>query len=157
MFRHKLTLVLGFCAVATLSLMPISDLDLAVADTASVLTLPATGTPAAGAPTPQAAQEPVRVGKGTDHQEPRVVHRVEPSYPEEARAARLQGEVVIELIADAEGLVQEARVTQGVEGAPMLAEAAVEAIRQWRFEPLRIDDRPVPMIVTISVRFRLED
>jgi len=86
--------------------------------------------------------------------EPRKVHDARPSYPEAARRERVQGVVVLELIVDEEGRVAEVDVLRG---QPMgLTEAAVEAVSQWRYEPVILDGQPVPVTLVVTVNFRLE-
>jgi TonB family protein len=82
----------------------------------------------------------------------RLVHRVEPQYPEEARTQRIQGLVTLDVQIGGEGAVHNIAV---VEGNPLLAEAAVEAVRQWRYQPYSVDGRPVEMQTRITIRFTL--
>lgn len=95
-----------------------------------------------------------RVGPATGIQEPRKVHDARPSYPEAARRERVQGVVVLELIVDEEGRVAEVDVLRG---QPMgLTEAAVDAVRQWRYEPVLVDGEAVPVTLVATINFRLE-
>ena len=57
---------------------------------------------------------------------------VRPPYPENARQARVEGRVVLDLVVDAQGAVQD---VERVAGIPLLDEASLKAVRQWRFEP----------------------
>jgi TonB family protein len=82
----------------------------------------------------------------------RLVHRVEPQYPTEARAQKIQGVVTLDVQIGSEGAVHNIAV---VDGNPLLAEAAVAAVRQWRYEPYAVDGRPVEMQTRIRVRFTL--
>jgi len=82
----------------------------------------------------------------------RLVHRVEPQYPTEARAQKIQGVVTLDVQIGSEGVVHNIAV---VDGNPLLAEAAVAAVRQWRYEPYAVDGRPVEMQTRIRVRFTL--
>jgi protein TonB len=104
------------------------------------------------APPPPPALEPVRVG-GRVH-EPRKLKAVPPVYPEAARDARLEGVVVLECLIDPQGRVSEVKVLRGV---PLLEEAAVEAVRQWIYTPTLMDGVPVPVLMTVTVRFDLKD
>jgi TonB family protein len=148
MFRHKIALVAGFLAIATLSVLPLADPDLAVADMPMPL-----AAPESLAPTLSAAQDPIRIHEGME--EPEVTHKVDPAYPDEAKRAGLQGEVMVEVIIDENGLVQEAKVVEAIEDAPMLSEAALVAIRQWEFAPTMVDGAAAKVLFTITVRFRL--
>jgi protein TonB len=85
---------------------------------------------------------------------PEVVFRVEPRYTELARRARIQGIVIVETIIDTSGRVTDARVLKSL---PMgLSESAVEAVMQWRFEPATLDQRPVSVYFTLTVKFELQ-
>lgn len=94
---------------------------------------------------------PVRVGGQI--KAPGLAHRVEPRYPPAAEQARLQGVVVLEATVDISGRVQTARVLSGL---PLLNEAAIEAVKQWRYSPLVLNGTPTPFILTVTVNFRLQ-
>ncbi|BCS33033.1 hypothetical protein TBR22_A22580 [Luteitalea sp. TBR-22] len=100
---------------------------------------------AAGAP------QPLRVG-GTVRPPKRLANAF-PIYPEDAKAAGVSGVVIIEATVDTEGAVADARVLRGV---PMLDQAALDAVRQWRYEPTLLNGEPVPVIMTVTVSFTLE-
>jgi TonB family protein len=78
--------------------------------------------------------------------------RVEPKYPEQALAQRVQGPVVLKIGITAEGTVQEIKI---VSGAPILADAAIAAVRQWRFRPRTEGGRAVGMETQITLNFTL--
>jgi TonB family protein len=82
----------------------------------------------------------------------RLIHRVEPQYPEEARTQHIQGSVTLDVQIGREGAVHNIAV---VEGNSLLAEAAVQAVRQWRYQPYSVDGRPVEMETRITIRFTL--
>jgi protein TonB len=84
--------------------------------------------------------------------EPRKTRHVSPAYPKDALQARLQGTVILECTIDAQGAVADVRV---VRGQPLLTEAAVEAVRQWAYEPTRLNGVAVPVVMTVTVNFRL--
>jgi len=71
-------------------------------------------------------------------------------YPPEAAAAGIQGNVQAEIVINEAGLVSEARVVRSV---PMLDEAALQAVRNWRFEPAFVDGRAVPVRMVVTVNF----
>lgn len=81
-----------------------------------------------------------------------LLHRVLPAYPPEALAARLEGDVVLEGVIGKDGAVREAHV---VTGDARFVEAALEAVRHWRYDPFRSKGQPVDMLSTLTVRFRL--
>jgi protein TonB len=85
--------------------------------------------------------------------EPRKVRDVPPVYPMTAVMARLEGVVVIECLLDVRGRVQETKVLRGV---PLLDEAALEAVRQWAYTPTLVNGEPVPVVLTVTVRFQLK-
>jgi TonB family protein len=81
-----------------------------------------------------------------------LVKRVEPTYPEEARTRRIEGPVVLNALVGTNGAVRELKV---VSGDPLLAKAAVDAVRQWRFQPHRQNGRLVEFENRITVNFAL--
>ncbi len=97
------------------------------------------------------AGPPPRVGG--DVKAPRKVRNVNPEYPADARRAGLAGVVILECTLDARGEVVDMTVLRGV---PPLTEAASKAVRQWRYEPTLLDGVPVPVIMTVTVNFKLE-
>lgn len=82
----------------------------------------------------------------------RLIHRVEPVYPPEARAQQIQGAVTLDVQIGEEGAVHNIVV---VEGNPVLADAAVQAVRQWRYRPYSVDGHPVEMQTRVTIRFTL--
>ncbi len=84
---------------------------------------------------------------------PKKERDVRPSFPKEAQAVELSGVVIVELFLDETGAVTDARFTRPI---PMLDEAAMEAVKQWRFQPTIIDGRPVPTRLTVTVNFTLQ-
>ena len=79
--------------------------------------------------------------------------RPEPQYSDEARAALLEGTVVVRVVIGIDGTPQEALIVRGL--GLGLDEMALEAINQWRFKPGARDGQPVPVAATIEVNFRL--
>jgi protein TonB len=95
---------------------------------------------------------PVRAGTGTV-KEPKLIHKVVPFYPETARRARIQGAVILEVIIDYQGGVRDVKVLRGLpEG---LTESAIEAVKQWRYEPSTMDGQPVEVLFILTVRFNM--
>jgi protein TonB len=101
-------------------------------------------------PEPPKVVAPVRIGGLI--REPRRIAYVSPVYPLIAQAVRLEGDVVLEAIIGTDGSVQDLRV---VRSSPLLDEAAVEAVRQWRYTPTLLNGTPVPVVMTVRVSFRL--
>jgi protein TonB len=85
-------------------------------------------------------------------QESLLIRRVEPKYPELARRARISGVVILKVTVDEEGDVSEVRVLRGL---PLLQEAAVEAVRQWKYSPTYLNGEPVPVSAAVTVIFNL--
>ncbi len=82
----------------------------------------------------------------------RLIHRVEPVYPPEARAQQVQGVVTLDVQIGGDGTVHNIDV---VEGNPLLAEAALQAVRQWKYRPYILDGHPVEMQTRVTIRFTL--
>jgi TonB family protein len=89
-----------------------------------------------------------------DVKPPKKVKDVFPVYPEEARKSGIEGIVILEAKADEKGNVVDARVLRSV---PPLDQAAIDAVKQWKFEPLLIDGKPRQVIFTLTVRFALKE
>lgn len=84
---------------------------------------------------------------------PRVISRVPPVYPPDALAARVQGVVILHALIDEAGVVQGAEI---IKGLPLgLDDAAVESLRQWRFEPATKDGVPVSSVFNVTINFQL--
>jgi len=99
---------------------------------------------------PPPPQQPIHVHSGI--QPPRKIVDVSPTYPTLARAAHQEGIVILEAVIDTRGAVETARVLRGY---ALLDQAAVEAVRQWRFTPALLDGQPVPVVMTVTVIFTL--
>ncbi len=111
----------------------------------------------AAAPTPLPPPPPetpkvVRVGGLI--KEPRKLVHVPPVYPAIAQQARIQGTVALEALIDVAGRVQNVRVLSSE--SPLLNSAAMQAVQQWRYTPTELNGVPVPVLMTIFVRFTLE-
>ncbi len=105
------------------------------------------GTPTA---VPKVAVQRVRVSQGVT--QGMVIHRVQPSYPQLARTARVQGAVVLAAIIGKDGAVQNLHV---MNGHPLLTQAALDAVRQWRYKPYILNGEPVEVDTQITVNFTL--
>jgi TonB family protein len=84
---------------------------------------------------------------------PAVLSKVEPLYSDQARNAKLQGNVLVQLVVDEHGLPRQIRVMRSL--GMGLDEKAVEAVQQWRFRPGMKDGHAVSVQATIEVNFRL--
>jgi protein TonB len=83
---------------------------------------------------------------------PQVIRQVPPEYPELARQSETEGVVLVQIGVNEFGDVIEATVVQGV---PMLNQAAIEAVMQWKFRPAKQRDVPVPVRIVVPIRFTL--
>lgn len=81
-----------------------------------------------------------------------LVHRVSPVYPPQARQLRMQGAVRLDAVISEQGTIESLKV---VEGPPVLARAAIDAIKQWRYKPYELNGKPVKIATTITVQFKL--
>lgn len=81
-----------------------------------------------------------------------LIHKEEPVYPSIARAARVQGDVVLSAVIDINGQIQNLQL---ISGHPMLVPAAIAAVRQWRYKPYLLNGQPVEVETTITVIFSL--
>ena len=91
-------------------------------------------------------------GGGPGYTPPQFLTRYKPPYPEEARAQRMEGVVMLLVSVDAAGRVVSARLSQS-SGHDVLDRAALAAIRTWRFVPAHHADQPVPATVEVPIRF----
>lgn len=96
------------------------------------------------------AQGPLRLG--ADIQPPKKVKDVKAVYPPEALAKQVRGTVVIEATISADGRVVDAVVRRSIPG---LDQAALDAVRQWEYEPARKNGEPVAVIMTVTVAFAI--
>jgi protein TonB len=83
---------------------------------------------------------------------PKLVHNVTPIYPQLAVQARLSGVIIVEAQVDTRGYVRTARVLRG---NPILDDAALDAVKQWRYQPLLLNGQPSEFILTVTVVFNL--
>ncbi|MCU1303544.1 MAG: diguanylate cyclase [Candidatus Sulfotelmatobacter sp.] len=81
-----------------------------------------------------------------------LVYRVEPEYPEDALKQGIQGPVVLEVRAASDGAIQGVKL---LSGERLLADAAIAAVKQWRFKPHVVNGRPVGMQTRITLNFRV--
>ena len=87
-----------------------------------------------------------------DFADDEVVHRVHPVYPKQARGKRLHGTVVLQAVVNKKGQV---KALQLISGDPVLAQAAADAVKQWRYKPYSHEGEPVDFQTRVSVDFKL--
>lgn len=102
-------------------------------------------------PDPPRPSRPVRVADLPVS--PRKIVDARPVYPEIARAARVEGTIIMEAVLDTNGRVTQLRVLKSV---PLLDLAALDAVRQWRYTPSLYGGHAVSVLMTITVRFTLQ-
>ena len=101
------------------------------------------------APKPLPASPPV----GGQVQPARLLKSVQPVYPRMARSSHAGGDVTVDALIDKDGNVTK---LEAVSGPPILRQAAMDAIRQWKYDAARLDGRPVAIHLTLTVRFHAE-
>jgi periplasmic protein TonB len=84
----------------------------------------------------------------------RLVHKVIPEYPEPARRAGVEGTVVLDIVVSVEGAVTQVKFVSGPEA---LSQAAMDAVRWWRFEPYLVNGQPTTVETTVVINFGLEN
>ena len=100
---------------------------------------------------PPTRRDPVR--PGGDSRPPTKIRHVAPLYPSIAQSNRVQGTVILEAVINEQGEVSQVRVLRSV---PLLDEAAMNAVRQWRFTPTLLNGQAVPIVMTVTVAFQLK-
>ena len=125
---------------------------LAVTGWWSVGALPLTAAHPAGLPQAESnLQEPIHVGSNV--MKGKLVHRVDPENRSQLVIAYPTGLVILSVVIDTKGEVQQVKVVQGDENEPALDAAAMEAVKQWRYEPYLLNGQLVPVQTTVFVRF----
>ncbi len=105
------------------------------------------------------AQELEEFSKGAvkakgDVKPPKLIKEVKPVYPEEARKAEIQGIVILSVRTDINGKVEDILVRKTA--GPLLDQAAIDAIKQWVYEPMLVNGKPNPIIFTVTIQFTLK-
>jgi TonB family protein len=96
--------------------------------------------------------EPVRaIG---DIKPPKLIKMVKPVHPEIAKQAIVEGVVILEATTDVYGRVVNTKILRSI---PLLDQAAIDAVRQWIYEPMIIDGKPKGVIFTVTVVFELDE
>jgi len=106
-------------------------------------------------PTVPKAPEPMptkRIRVASRVAEANLIHDVTPQYPPEAGRARIEGMVVLMAVIGTDGTVKDMRVESGL---PILAQAAMDAVKQWRYRPYMVNGEPVEVDSRITINFTL--
>jgi TonB family protein len=94
---------------------------------------------------------PVRMSLGRDAVKANLIYRVDPIYPEEAKAAGIEGEVFLHVVLATDGTVKDLDL---VKGDPILGKAALVAVKQWRYKPTLLNGKAVEVDSTVFIIFR---
>jgi TonB family protein len=100
---------------------------------------------------PSAPAEPLPVGG--DVQQAKLISSVAPVYPALAKNQHVSGNVLVDALIDATGRVTTMKI---VSGPTLLHQAAMDALKQWKYRPALLDGKPVPMHLTVTIQFRLQ-
>ena len=87
----------------------------------------------------------------------KLTHEVMPEYPKAAREQHTEGDAFVDVVVDETGKVQRARFVDCANCSSMLAQAAVEAVRKWEYQPTLVDGKPVQVSSWVAFRFQLKD
>jgi protein TonB len=101
-------------------------------------------------PPPPPPAKPRRIGG--DLQAPALLHRVDPDYPGVAVAGKVSGTVILEATVNEAGAVTDVKVLRSI---ILLDQAAIKAVKQWRYQPLMLNGQAVPFILTVTLTFSL--
>ena len=97
-----------------------------------------------------APAQTVRVSQGVS--QGLLIRRVQPIYPSQAMQMRLQGTVVLQAVINKQGIIKDVKA---ISGEPLLSRAAIDAVKQWKYNPYYLNGEPVDIQTQISVVFRL--
>ena len=86
-------------------------------------------------------------------EKPEILHKEYPVYPEEAREEGISGVVLLSVRADKEGNVDSVKILKSPH--KLLSKASIEAVKQWKYKPMLIKGKPMPIIFTVTMTFRL--
>ena len=104
-----------------------------------------------GSKQPSAPVAPLPIGG--DVKQAELISKVAPVYPALAKNQHVSGNVLVDALIDANGKVTTMKV---ISGPTLLHQAAMDALRQWKYQPATLDGKPVPMHLTVTLQFRLQ-
>ncbi len=90
---------------------------------------------------------------GGDIKEPKLIHKEPPKYPEIAVRAKVSGVVIVEATIAKDGSVKDAKIIKSI---PLLDQAALDAVKQWRYTPTLLNGVPVEVLFNVTVIFNLQ-
>lgn len=98
------------------------------------------------------SKKPARVRISQGVAEGNIVHKVPPHYPEAAKEKHITGDVILGVTIDHSGSVSELKV---ISGDPVLAQAAADAVKEWKYKPYLLNGEPVEIETTVKISFRM--
>jgi len=102
-------------------------------------------------PPPVVKSDPVRISGGV--QAAKLIYQVKPAYPPLARQARIQGVVILEALIGKDGSISTLRV---ISGHTLLTQAALDAVKQWKYQPTLLSGEPTEVVTTVTVTFTFQ-
>lgn len=102
--------------------------------------------------TPKPFQGPRMIRVSHDVMAANLLHKVDPRYPRDARAKHIQGDVILLATIDKQGNISGLKV---VSGNPLLADAATEAVKQWKYAPFLLNGEPVEVETVLKIQFHM--
>jgi TonB family protein len=160
MMKHRIALAAAILLVLAVSLIPLPPLAGTDGEGDQVLDpSPVSPKPPAVGEVPLVPAPPAEPAYEAVIEPPKLVPEsyVLPVYPEAARKAGIEGEVILDVTVNANGSVGAVSVREGIPECPALDESAQEAVREWKFEPATKDGKPIEMTVGVPLRFRLDE
>ena len=112
----------------------------------------AKGTGTSSAPQAAPAEKPMRIRVGGNVASAKITHMVQPAYPQAAKDANISGTVVLHCIIAKDGTMTQ---VEFVSGPPLLIKPAMDAVRQWTYQPTTLNGKPVEVDTTVSIVFNL--
>jgi len=103
-------------------------------------------------PPPPKPKTPKRIRVGGQVEAAKLIYKPSPEYPPLAKMARIQGTVRLEAIIAKDGTIQDLKV---LSGHPLLVKSALDAVKQWRYQPTLLNGEPVEVVTEIDVNFTL--
>lgn len=85
---------------------------------------------------------------------PKLVKKVNPAYPAEAKSEKVMGAVVLDILIDEKGRVADAKAVKSADDR--LSKAAIDAVKQWEYEPVKVSGKPVKVKASVTINFRLK-
>jgi TonB family protein len=104
------------------------------------------------APTPDAQARPLKLRISQSVAEANLLKRVQPEYPAEAKAKRIEGDVVLKVTINIKGEIEKATL---FEGESVLGQAALDAVKKWKYKPFLLNGQPVNVETTVKISFHL--